>query len=398
MDKFECAPLRIGFLVNPLAGAGGPAGHKGSDLAQTKSLLDAGEIEARSPGRASKFVSSLQDIKNCTFVVAPGCMGQDYFSESNGKIQQSQIEVLTNDLPDSTNAETTKRFVQAILDQRVDMLVFVGGDGTARDVCSVVETSIPVLGVPSGVKMHSGVFAITPEAAAEVLSGIVSGQLVTLSEQDVRDIDEEALQHSKVKSRYFGSMIVPEEIRYMQSVKAGGIEVDELVLQDIATEIEERIDDEENADALFIFATGSTTHFIEEHLGCEATLLGVDVVQDRKTIAADVSSQELETLVENYSGKVVIILTAIGGQGHILGRGNQQLTPKVLKRAGRENLWVVVTKTKLETLESRPLLMDSNDPDLDRQWQGLIPVITGYHDQVLYRIGCGESLGEKDNV
>ncbi|MFL0808821.1 MAG: ATP-NAD kinase family protein [Agarilytica sp.] len=384
MPEFDCTSLTIGFLVNPLAGAGGPAGHKGSDLAQTKELLSQGEIDARSPGRAQQFLSALESNTQCDFLVAPKYMGADYFSEA----QQSSIQVLSFDLPESTNATTSQDIVREMLSNNIDMLVFVGGDGTARDVCSVVNTSVPVLGVPSGVKMHSGVFAITPDAAAKVLAEIANGQLVSLSEQDVRDIDEEALQHAQVKSRYFGSMLVPEEIRYMQSVKAGGIEVDELVLQDIAAEIEERIDEEDQENTLYIFATGSTTHFIEESLACEASLLGVDVIKNRKVQALDVSAKELETIVEAHHGKVVIVLTAIGGQGHILGRGNQQLSPKVLKRVGRDNLWLVITKTKLETLDARPLLIDSNDPELDKAWQGLIPVITGYHDQVLYRLAC----------
>ncbi len=380
--------LTIGFLVNPIAGAGGPAAHKGSDLAVTKDALVAGELNLRAPERARQFISALDSDAQFELISAPGAMGADYLAEASAL----QYNVLSCSLSSTTSDHDTKNIVKALILAQVDLIVFVGGDGTARDVCSVLESeepraSFPVLGVPSGVKMHSGVFAITPSAAAAVLNEVVSGALVSLVDQDVRDIDEQALQKGVVKSRYYGAMLVPDEVRYIQAVKSGGVEVDELVLADIAAEVAERIEDCDNETTLIIFATGSTTQFIQQEMHCPGTLLGVDVFNRGHLIAEDVTAAELETLVSAHEGRVIIVLTAIGGQGHILGRGNQQLSPKVLRRVGRENLWVVMTKTKLEALSKRPLLIDSNDPELDEQWQGLIPVITGYHDQVLYRLG-----------
>lgn len=383
--KIEQKPLTIGFLVNPIAGAGGPAAHKGSDLLKTRRALLAGEIQPRSPLRAQQFLTALAPQVNYQFVTAPGVMGEDLLQQYRPGSYRCVDVVLQQD----TSEKDTQKIVAQMLHAGVDLIVFVGGDGTARDVCSVVGSKVPVLGVPSGVKMHSGVFAITPSAAACVLSEVFSGELVSLQEQEVRDIDEEALQKGAVKSRYYGSMLVPDEVRFIQAVKSGGIEVDELVLADIAAEISERIEDEENRNALVIFATGSTTQFIQQELGCPGSLIGVDVTKNAELIAVDVNATELELIVSEHVGKVIIVLTAIGGQGHILGRGNQQLVPSVLRRVGRDNLWLVMTKTKLKNLAGRPLLIDSNDPELDRLWQGLVPVVTGYHDQVLYRLGGG---------
>ncbi len=385
MNKtFTSQPLCIGFFVNPFAGAGGPAGHKGSDLAQTREALIRGELTARAPERAQQFLQALSANSACRFITPRGVMGEDLLAAHS----PYPFTCLPRDIPDTCSAQDTRLIVEDMLAHQVDMIVFVGGDGTARDVCVANTETTPVLGVPSGVKMHSGVFAITPTAAAVVLNAVLAGELVSLSEQEVRDIDEQALQTGRVASRYFGSQWVPHELQYIQSVKSGGAEVDELVLADIAAEIEERLREQENHDALVVFATGSTAQFIQQELGCEGTLLGVDVMRSGELIAQDVSAKELEALLTTHEGKVVLIVTAIGGQGHVFGRGNQQLSPAVLRRIGRENVWLVMTKTKLQGLHGRPLLMDSNDPDLDNAWQGLIPVITGYRDHALYRLGA----------
>lgn len=388
IHKAEKLKLKIGFFVNPFAGAGGPAGLKGSDAQATKNLVLSRAIEARSPERAIQFLNALECMDAYDFYTVTGSMGCEllHFSKQNN---DCIVHLLDLDLPEVSSSETTVSVVEAMLYSSLDLLVFVGGDGTARDVCSRVHLSLPVLGVPSGVKMHSGVFAITPFAAAKVLDDLACGNIVSLVEQEVRDIDEYAFQQGLVRSRHYGDMLVPDEVRYMQSVKQGGVEQNELVLCGIADEIKERIIDDEYREALYIFAGGSTTHFVEKELGYDGTLLGVDVVTQGKLIEKDCSASVLERITSNFEGKIIIILTAMGGQGHILGRGNQQISPLVLRRTGRENLWVVASKTKLEGLNKRPLLMDSNDPELDQQWRGLIPVITGYRDQVLYRLESG---------
>lgn len=372
--------FRLGLLINPYAGVGGPAANKGSDDPRIQAMARAGELPLTAPGRARSFLEHLSVPADCalTLVTVPGLMGE-------GALPEGQWEVeLTGFHPaEQTTPTDTQNATQALTARRVDLLVFVGGDGTARDVCSVVPPNQSVLGVPAGVKMHSGVYAINPQSAAELVSVLLRGELVNLAPGEVRDIDEEAFRQGRVRSRYFGEMLTPQEGRFVQSVKQGGLEVEELVLLDIA----EQLADELTEDTLLIAGPGSTVFKVLGNWEVEGTLLGVDVLLGRTLLARDVDATTLAAYLDDHRGPVRLLITAIGGQGHVIGRGNQQFTPDILRRVGRDNLWVVATKTKLKTLEGRPLVMDSGDSCLDREWQGYLPVIAGFADTVLYPLG-----------
>ena len=256
------------------------------------------------------------------------------------------------------------------------------GDGTARDVYTAIKPEQLVLGIPAGVKIHSGVYSISPKAASRVLENMISGGLSSVRYADVMDIDEDLFRQGTVKAKRFGEMLVPDELQYIQAVKMGGKESDELVLADIAAEVEERLDDEH-----LIVGSGSTINAIMEDMGLNNTLLGVDWVHDGDVLAQDLTESELyERVKQVSSGQVKLLLTVIGGQGHVICRGNQQLSPRVLDAVGRENVWLVATKSKLKGLEGRPLRIDSGDDALDHAWSGMISVITGYHDEVVVRI------------
>ena len=371
--------LRLGLVVNPMAGIGGPAGLKGSDdRALVDEALEQG-AEKRAAARVVRCLERLMELSpNAVHLVtADGVMGQEYAEAASIPAQ------VVYGPGESTSAEDTRNAVTALIGAGIDLLLFVGGDGTARDVCAVIEDRVPVLGIPSGVKMHSGVFAISPEAAAEVVNAAVHGNLVDLRLQEVRDIDETAFREGVVKSRYFGEMKVPEFGHFVQGTKNGGREVEELVLDDIAADLRERME----PDTLYLIGAGTTPKALMDELGLHNSLLGVDVVLDEQLVAKDQSAAELEALVVGHSGPVVVILSITGGQGSLIGRGNQQLSPAVLRRVGRDNVWVLATKTKIRELEGRPLLMDSNDVQLDREWSGYIEVTTGYHDRILYPLG-----------
>jgi len=264
----------------------------------------------------------------------------------------------------------------------VDIIVFVGGDGTARDLYDVLGEAFPVLGIPAGVKMHSAVFAVSPEAAGELLVQLVKGGLVGLAPREVRDIDEQAFRNDIVRSRYYGEMQVPAEGRFLQHTKIGGVENAELAAADIAAWIVETMDE----GCCYIIGPGSTTAAIMDELGLPNTLLGVDVVRDSELLLSDTNEQDLLALLAQADLDARIIVTAIGGQGHIFGRGNQQISPAVIRSVGIDNIDIVAAKSKITALEGRPLLLDTNDPQLDLELSGYRTVITGYQDQILYRL------------
>ena len=192
------------------------------------------------------------------------------------------------------------------------------------------------------------------------------------------DIDEAALRDGKVGSRHYGEMCVPVEGEFMQHVKQGGMESEELVLVDLADWLAESWEE----GVRYVFGPGSTLHGLAQNLGLETTLLGVDVIESGQVIARDVTEAQLFALIDGHPARLLV--TAIGGQGHIIGRGNQQISPRVLRAIGLEHLRVIATKRKLGTLEGRPLRVDSGDPALDEAFPDAVRVWSGYREELLY--------------
>lgn len=367
----------IGLVINPFAGLGGAVGLKGSDGRETRELALAKGAQPRAQERTAVALALLDTYQDkIHWVTAAGAMGEDTLLKLGLSPQ-----VVYQPAETQTEASDTQAAVQALLESAIDLLVFAGGDGTARDVYSVIGDKLPVVGIPAGVKIHSGVYAISPRAAGKVLQQLVSGQLTTIRNADVMDIDEAAFRAGTVRARRYGEMQVPQQLEYMQAVKMGGVESDELVLNDIADDIIERMDD----DVLYIIGSGTTVAAVMDNLGLENTLLGVDAVVNQRVIGSDLTAQQLEALLDKYA-QAVLVLTVIGGQGHIFGRGNQQLSPAVIRRVGRENTWLIATKTKLQELNGRPLRVDTGDEALDQALSGFIQVTTGYHDQTMVAI------------
>lgn len=367
--------LRIGLVVNPLAGVGGSVALKGSDHEAAREALRRG-ASPQAPARATRALLRMGEAaRRVQWFTWGGDMGERSLREAG-----LEARVLGHPGAD-TGAGDTADAARALRDAGVDLLVFTGGDGTARDIAAAVGHGLPVLGIPAGCKMHSGVYAVNPEAAGQLLAELVHGALVNITEGEVRDIDEEAFRAGRVRARTFATLRVPAEGRFLQRVKCGGREVEDLVLTEVAAHVIDSMED----DAWYLMGSGSTVNLIMEQLGLDNTLLGVDLVRDEVLVGSDVTaSQILEHLADGAPAYAVI--TVIGGQGHLFGRGNQQFSPEVIRRIGRDHLIVVATRTKLKELEGRPLLVDTGDPELDRELCGLIPVVTGYEDEVLYRV------------
>jgi len=383
----NCRLFKLGLLVNPYAGIGGALALKGSDGAEIREKALAMGAQKKALDKTRITLEHIVSIKNqVQLYVAAGDMGETLVKEMG--FNYNVVYQPKNTQTESQDSEST---AQALLAQQVDLILFAGGDGTARNVCHVIGSSVPVLGVPAGCKIHSAVYAITPAAAGRVLKQVIKGEIVSVSDAEVMDIDEALFRQGKVNARQFGEMQVPTELRYIQAVKMGGKESDELVLADIAAHIIEIIAD--NPNQQFVMGSGSTVDFIMQELGIKNTLLGVDIIKNRQLIASDVTASELLALTDNQNHKLV--LTLIGGQGHIIGRGNQQLSSSFLAQLGKENILLIATKSKISNLSGRPLIVDSGEVVVDQQLSGLISIITGYHDQVLYPIA---NLYSEDTV
>ncbi len=386
--------FKLGLVVNPVAGLGGSVALKGSDDIALHALALGAEPKANT--RAQTALTVLQPYQDDIIIYTVN----DQMGEQSALALGFEVELSYQTKGEQTQANDTELAVEALLVQQVDIILFAGGDGTARNIAKAVESfalkhgsqQVPVLGIPAGCKIHSGVYAITPTAAGRIVEMMVTKQLVTLTEGDVMDIDESLFRQGIVKAKRFGEMQIPSELRYVQAVKSGGKESDELVLQDIAEDIIDNM--REHDDSLFVIGSGSTTAFLMTELALANTLLGVDLVQDETLIADDVSESQLwQQLMQAKQAQqmVHLVITLIGGQGHIFGRGNQQLSPRVIRyiiaqSGGKENISIIATKAKLTELENRPLISDTGDDELDQLLSGFMPITTGYKDHVLYRV------------
>lgn len=375
--------FRIGLIVNPLAGLGGSVALKGSDGMAAEAL--ARGAEPRALQRTQLALAELSALKE-QFIIhtVAGEMGEQV-CQALGLPHQVLYQPSR-----PSSADDTRQAARLLMRQGIDLLLFAGGDGTARDICAEVPDSLCVLGIPAGVKIHSGVYGVTPAGTGRLLARLVRGEPVSLVQADVMDIDEAAFREGRVRARRYGEMLVPGELEYIQAVKVAGRESAELVLTDIADELIERMEDD--SDCYYIMGSGTTVAAVMERLGLANTLLGVDLVHQGRLVASDLDARGLYEQIRDKKCKLVI--TLIGGQGHIFGRGNQQLSPQVIRAVGLDNIWLLATKSKLKSLDGRPLRVDTNDPELDRQLCGLIRVITGYRDEVLVRVANPEYEAE----
>jgi predicted polyphosphate/ATP-dependent NAD kinase len=386
---------RLGLIVNPVAGVGGKVGLKGSDGADIlRRALALGAVR-EAPRRAELALGRLARLReHIEIVTCPGEMGADEARACG--FEPVVIEGVTGTrwgerrplLPDgapATTSDDTVAAARALRDMGVDLLLFAGGDGTARDVCRAVGGALVCLGVPAGVKIHSAVFATTPGSAGELAALFLHDRpaAVRLREAEVMDIDEDAFRDDRVSARLYGYLEVPYERTMVQSAKAGGCAGDAADLRAIAADVV----NEMTPGAVYLLGPGTTTRAIAVALGVEKTLLGVDAVRDRRLIGADLSERQILELVEKATGQSVrIVVTVIGGQGHIFGRGNQQLSAEVIRRVGLANIVVVASQTKLLSLHGGPLLVDSGDPALDAQFSGYLQVVTNLGRRTVYKV------------
>ncbi len=365
--------MRIGFIVNPIAGMGGSVGLKGTDDYLYEEALRRG-AKPVSPNRALRFLKKLEELRFAGLIIsANGPMGCDYLR--NTGLNYHCIEVP----PHSRNRTTRNDTLEAIrrfINEGVELIVFTGGDGTARDIYDVVDGKVPMIGIPAGVKMYSGVFAISPEACAEVVHAYLLGN-AEVDAGEVADADEKAIQKGVLRVKVYGLAKTPVLEGLVTPTKdfahGGGREEKEGIAEYF---IQEYLRD----NVLYLLGPGTTVKAITDLLGLKKTLLGVDALHNRRIVAYDVGEKEILRLLDSY-GEAYVVVTVIGAQGYVFGRGNQQFSPRVLARLGRDKLIIVATKSKLMKLKY--LLVDTGDPELDREFSGYVRVITGYMEETV---------------
>jgi predicted polyphosphate/ATP-dependent NAD kinase len=367
---------RIGLIVNPIAGMGGRVGLKGTDGVELlERAVERGAVPVAEE-RADRALARIHDrCADVRLVVAHGRMGAD-LAEARG----FDTEVLPGGGTGATTAEDTRLAAAELMRRQVDLIVFAGGDGTARDIHAVVGDRVPVLGVPTGVKMHSGVFATTPENAGDVVGAFVGSHPPgPVREAEVVDAETRA---GAISARLYGVARVPDDRLRVQAVKSPGVPHDEDALDAVCAAIASSMDPRR----IYLLGPGTTMRRVTRQLGLEKTLLGVDAVRAGRLLGSDLAERDLLELIADEP--VTLVIGVVGGQGAILGRGNQQLSPAVLRCVGLDNIEIVGGLRKLLALEPALLHVDTGDPELDRALCGYRRVHVAPRRTLVYRVAA----------
>ena len=370
--------VRLGLLANPDAGLGGRLGLKGSD-GQAELARSMG-AEDRSGPRLSTMLEHFSELRRAGFddiewLTSEGRMGTDWLPQG-AKIGSVSI---VHSSSAATSASDTAEAVAALLEAGIDLLVYAGGDGTTRDIVAALESTgqprTPVIGVPTGVKMHSGCFAASPKAAAEVLSAWLNDDLL-LASTEVLDLDEERYRKGEWVVQLYAEVMTPASPRWMQGskqrIEASG---EEDTIEGLADHIRELLVSDER---LVIWGSGGTLRAIAEINDFEPTNLGIDATKGTGQVGADLDEAGLLELLSSHQGPVTLLLSPMGGQGFLIGRGNLQLSPAVLRAVGIDNILGVVTPAKLLTV--RRLRIETGDANLDAEFAAkrYMKVLQGY--------------------
>ena len=366
----------IGLIVNPIAGMGGSVGLKGTDGSD---ILDEAMKRGANPVAADRCIRTLASLKRLVpstrMITCPGDMW-----EKESLAVKIPFELLPLSRKERTSADDTKLAAKQLEGKGLKFILFAGGDGTARDISLAIDARIAVLGIPCGVKNYSAVFATSPESAGTLAAAFVRGEVVAI-ESEVLDFDEDQMRKGIINTTIRGVLRVPSSKRFLQNAKLPSQAEDEEIEQEALAKF---VVEEINPEFQYVLGPGSTTRKIAQLLGVEKTLLGVDVLYGRKIMGKDVTGPELEELVSTRRTKLII--TPIGGQGYILGRGNQQLTPTVIRKIGRENIVIVCTRTKFANLADRRFLVDTGEKQLDEELRGYWRAVVGYGEFAIVKV------------
>ena len=377
---------RIGFIINPIAGMGGKVALKGTDgdeILQEAIKRGATPITIHKAKFFFEGMITLALNEEIEFILPQGEMGEKLFNENPVLEENIQIKILSQiSIPTITTSIDTNHVAKELKGLKVDLIIFVGGDGTAQDIYTAVGSKTPILGIPSGVKIHSGVFAQSTSKAIEIVKKFVTDQ-VEFTEVEIIDLDEDDFRKGILNTKLYGTGLVPQIPSLMQLTKSSTIYTDQEKdnIQGIIRTLKEEI----SQSSLYLLGSGSTIKDIAQAFGNEIylnkTLLGIDIVYKNELLKSDVSESEILYTLDLFPEiQKKLLITPIGGQGFILGRGNQQLSPTVIEKIGCSAIQVIATKSKIENLQKRVLHIDTGDPDLDKQLTGYQKVLVDYNE------------------
>ncbi len=367
--------MRIGLVVNPIAGMGGRLAFKGSDDAALVAAARARGEAPVAPARATEALRRLAALNSGVEVLAyPGEMGEDE------ALDAQLTATVVGSIEPVTSAQDTRAAAVEMADRGVDLLLFAGGDGTAVDLLEAIGDRIPVLGIPAGVKMHSAVFAVNPRSAGELAARLARDGVRRLNRAEVMDVDEALLRAGSMSARLHGFLTVPDARGLVQGAKARSLGSEALAQQEVAHHLVDSV----LGDRTWLIGPGSTTGALLGLLGLEKTLLGVDVIRDGVCVLSDADEEALARLVEVEDAGIIV--TPVGGQGFLFGRGNQQLSASVIERVDRSRVIVVATEAKIARLAGAPLRVDTGDPGLDASFAGYTRIVVGHNREIVYPV------------
>lgn len=365
--------LKIGFIINPIAGLGGKKAWKGTDfINEAWEFFESGETYAFE--RVKQALDSIDSSLPLFFYFCDDPMGKSILANYD-----YDSELVFNPSKQRTNANDTQEACKEFMKLDVDIILFVGGDGTARDVASVIGDQIPALGIPSGVKMFSGCFLYRPKDLGEILDEMIHEEIV-IAPEDVMDVNEELFRENRVQSSVFGQLMVPQKTGLIQG---GKISSSSGVLDDFYPLSEELVNEYDILKGTVILGTGSTVYHVMKAIDVEKTLLGIDILIDGQIKHRDVSEEQLHKLTAEK--EVKILLTPIGGQGFLLGRGNQQISSRVLNSVSMFQFIVLSSEQKLTTIDRLEVDLEQH-VNFENIKNGFIRVLIGYHQYKLKKI------------
>ncbi len=368
---------KIGLLINPISGMGGSVGLKGTDGKDT--LFKAIKLGAL-PNAPNKVIESLKELKEIQdqvmFITGAGELGENVLKQLGFKYELAYKE---SEGIIYTTEKDSENLLRNLINYDIDILLFAGGDGTARLVANIIKENIVCVAIPTGVKIHSSVFAINPKVAGKLTKEYLIEGLTTGLEEVV-DLNEEMYRNNIVVTDLYGYLKIPRKEKYLQNKKAPTPLSQEETLQAISLDV---IDNLEN-DIYYFIGAGTTTSYIMKKLSLDYSLLGVDVIRNRELIRRDCNEKDLLEFAKK--GKCILYITPTGGQGFIFGRGNQQISDVVLRKIGKENIRILADISKLINLRGRPLIIYTGNDVIDDDFSGYYKVKIGYGRDMLYKV------------